>query len=309
MSDERRRRRTYNDEDVERGVREHERRDRDRREKQRQKRHATLKRKKAVSTLFLCLLLFCILLLLTRTPLFQIRHLTVEGNERVSKEAIVTASGMAQEDNIFKQSAKRSEQAIYALPYISEVSVKKRYPSSVKITVHEEGPVACFVFANRLVSVDKHGKTIEQPESDEADGLLRITGCEEGSYKMGGDIVLTSQEKAEISKRCLACIDEYDLVGIDEMDLSDEENVVFIFEGTLKVKLGTLGNDDELSYKMAAVKEALGKLGTMSGVLDARHAQTGIYYRPSENVYLSEPEEKNIDLTESDKESEEALQE
>lgn len=299
MSDERKRHHTYRDEKV-------ERRNRDSRTEKRKKRRKALRRRRIGSAAFLCLLLVCILFLLARTPLFQIRRLTVEGNKLVSKEAIVAASGMAQEDNIFRQSANRSEQAIYALPYISEVSVKKRYPSSVTIAVREEGPFACFVFGDRLISVDKNGKTIESLTADTADGLMRITGCEEGSYAIGGDIVLTSKEKEEAAKRCFACINEYALTGVSEINLSDEEDVIFIIEGTLKVKLGALGSEDELSYKMAAVKEALGKLSTMTGVIDARHAETGIYHRLSEDVSQAAPEKENEGLTENAEEPQEA---
>ena len=56
--------------------------------------------------------------------------------------------------------------------------------------------------------------------------------------------------------------------------------------------MGKLGDEDELSYKMAYIKEVIDSLpGNISGIIDATNLDAGISYRTGEYEYKPVTEE------------------
>lgn len=245
------------------------------------------KRQRVFVTVFLIVLFAAILIVVSRTPLFEIRTVSVEGNECVATEDILSASGLSKGDNIFDRLSAKSEEAIRHLPYISTVSVKKKLPATVVIRVTEEREYAAVVFPERTVLIDRNGKTIRLA-GEEPEAVPRILGCEEGAFAIGDALVLADEKQTETLMRCLDCIDEYDIENVTEIDLSDKNDISLRLSDALKIRIGALGNEDDLAYKMASIKETLGKLPQMLGVIDASNMEAGIFYRPTEESYLPE---------------------
>ena len=71
--------------------------------------------------------------------LFRLRNFEVTGNERYPTEEMIEASGLRANSNLLFVSTQEAERKISeAFPYIRNVSVAKKYPDGIVITVEED---------------------------------------------------------------------------------------------------------------------------------------------------------------------------
>ena len=288
--------RRYSEAELKKYREELEKREKEKRLRVKKRRKRERAKRRLFGAFFLLLILLSAVIIILKTPLFSVKTLTVEGNTLVDSEKISAASGLGEGESIFNHTSSYSKKAIEALPYISEATVKKKLPSTVTISVSElTGEFLLELDTGNFV-IDKNGKSIKEAEGDDL-ALPKIKGCTGGAFSIGRPVVLADENATKTLLRCLKSIDEYGFTNITELDLSDEYNIVMVLSGSLKIKIGSLGSDDELSYKMAYIREVLGKLPeNMRGVIDASNPDSGVSYRSEEEIAPA-PEETN-DVTE-----------
>lgn len=291
--------RRYSDSEMAKYREELERREAEKRIRAKKRRKRARVKRKIFSVFFIILLLLCIVIILLKTPLFSVKTLSIEGNTHVSDEKITEVSGLKVGSSILNRTSGYAEKALTSLPYISEASVSKKLPSTVLIKVTELEGAYLLETDKRSVIVDKNGKSIAEFNGEGEMKLPVIKGGEEGAYKIGGYVKLSDEEKTHILLRCLECINEYGFSDITEINIEDEYNIYFVSGGVLKIKIGSLGSDDELSYKMAYIKEVMTKLPeNVKGVIDASRPEAGVSYRSEE----SPPEEEINENAEGEEE-------
>ena len=71
------------------------------------------------------------------SPVFNIEEITVEGNEKISKEEIVYLSEIQIGENIYQYSKTSIKEKIKTNPYIEEVQVYRLLPDKIEIEVKE----------------------------------------------------------------------------------------------------------------------------------------------------------------------------
>lgn len=269
---------------------EYETREKQKRENIKKRRRRARIKRKIFGIFFLLLLILCSAIIIMKTPLFAVKSVEIQGNQLVSDETIANLSGLDIGNSIFNKTAASAQRSILSLPYISEVSVKKSYPSKVKITVSELNASYMLQLETRNVLIDKNGKSIKEAEVDEITAFPVILGLSDGGFRLGSMITALTDEETQIFYRMIKCIEDYGFGGVTEIDLTEEYNISFRLNDTLKIRIGSLGSEDELSYKMAYIKEVLQKLPeNVTGVIDATNPDSGVSYRASETF---EPEEE-----------------
>lgn len=241
------------------------------------------RRNRFISFLFIILMILCACLIVIKTPLFDVENITVEGDVLVTEEDILKVAGIAEGQNIFDHLSSYYEERILSLPYVSAVEVEKKIPSEIHITILEEYEYAVIDFQGVGVICDKYGKTIRIAKDEDIGKYIKFTGCKEGLYDMGGYVKLKDEEETGTLLRCLAAIEDYGFSDVTKVDMADKDDIVFTVEDTLTVKIGELGDEDELSYKMAYIKEVIDSLPHgISGIIDATNPEAGISYRTGE---------------------------
>lgn len=267
------------------------------------------RQRKIFTALFLILLVLSSLLIFIKTPLFEVDVITVSGNNLVSYEDIVSSSGTNLGDNIFNHTASFIERQIIKLPYISKVEVKKKYPSEIVIEVVEEDVFGVLQFMDKKIAFDKFGKSIKELTDEEAENILTVRGIEEGTFKLGEYVDFLDKSKREIFERCLRYIVDYDIENVSLIDIEDTKDIYMVVGRGLKVKIGSLGTEDEFSYKMAYIKEVMANLPrNVSGVIDATNIESGVSYRTEEAEREETEEEKPMEEGEVEEKTEENSQ-
>lgn len=114
--------------------------------------------------------------------------------------------------------------------WIADVSVRRLFPSSLKIEVHERNPVAVLAKENFYL-IDRQGILLEEIEPDER-----------GEYPLLVDadlFVKHYEEKLRLAWDCLDSLPSPEKEKIDVLDLSGYKSVVVRMEGsTTDLKLG-----------------------------------------------------------------------
>ncbi|NIP17753.1 MAG: FtsQ-type POTRA domain-containing protein [Xanthomonadales bacterium] len=113
---------------------------------------------------------------LTTREQWPVRWLEVDGAfERVSAEQMRAGLAPLVAGSFFTVDLESVQAAAFRQPWVSEVSVHKQWPDTVKVNVREYQPVAHWT-NGRLVSA--RGQAFEVPGADEIQGLPWLTGPE-----------------------------------------------------------------------------------------------------------------------------------
>ncbi len=209
------------------------------------------------------------------TPLFDIRDIKVSGNERIAKAEIQIASGIRKNKNIFAINKNRAEKDIKAVGYIEDVIIKRKLPSTVVIEV-KEGTVAAFLdYGGMYAGINKDGQVLcRVSKALPATGAPIVKGVGAIKADVGERVRLRKgkEDEFEVLQRLLETFDEYALAAyITEIDVAKKDDVIFRYNGKLKIELGGL-NDYDLKFNY--IQAMLSELGA-----DA----TGVINMESEN--------------------------
>lgn len=96
----------------------------------------------------------------TRSSLFDVSNVYVEGADSVSASEVLELSGIKAGENIFSFKASAAEKAIKTIPMVKNASVVRVYPSNVKIIITERTAVMAFSVNNRYYALDDEGMVL-----------------------------------------------------------------------------------------------------------------------------------------------------
>ena len=119
---------------------------------------------------------------------WPIRWLEIDGPfERVSAEQVRSSLLPLVNDSFFTADTGLIRKTARAMPWVSNVTVQKNWPDTIRITVHEHTPVAHWTDGHLL---DADGQQFSVPNADEIQGLPWLEG-NQGQL----DLVFTNWKK------------------------------------------------------------------------------------------------------------------
>ncbi|MCD8048907.1 MAG: FtsQ-type POTRA domain-containing protein [Clostridia bacterium] len=203
------------------------------------------------------------LAVLMLAPPFNVKNIEVEGTEGntiVSREVVVNKSGIVYGTNIFRVSKKKVENNLKGQEFVEDVTVTKKLPDTIVISV-TEGKIAAYIrYDNDFVGINTSGKSLCRRTDDTRDmSVCVIYGLSEETSVIGEKAEAAESKKLE---NALQLINSFDTMGIlDKMtalDVSDSENIKFRYTSELKVEFGDMSDYD---YKIKCLEEILDELG------------------------------------------------
>lgn len=235
------------------------------------------------------------------TVFFQVEQVEVSGNARYTQEEIVACTGIKSGDNLFRMNKFAIQDHVKEeMPYIEEILIRRRLPSTITVAVTEwdavaqvlpnenwvapeveEGetaPVATEV--SWLISVG--GKLLEQAPAEDA--RMKITGLTALDARDGIQISVPEEESGRLLS-VVALMDELErremLADVPVMRVGST-SIVLEYLGRYDVKLPLEG---DFSYKLesllAAVADQEGKRGQdIVGTFDLTQKNYTVGYSP-----------------------------
>lgn len=208
---------------------------RERYEKRRKKRKRQIFVMRSALMFTLCLLL--VLIILFMTPLFNVRRITVSGNNVISIEEIDSYIGDLAGENLLKVSEDDVFSRLSKLAYIKNVSVEKNYlKTTLNVYVEEREACGYIEEAGGYFLFDNEGVILAQV-SDKPDKIPYVIGNTDENAK--NDIKI-GEPYATVLTDSLKLMRKLGILeGVDNFDITDLSDIKFTYENRLDVSCGS----------------------------------------------------------------------
>lgn len=222
---------------------------------QKRQKQRRLKMQRIRAAVILILVIVTITVIMFMTPLFNIRTVTVDGNNTVGEEEFQEMLKPLIGENLFRTGEAKIRKILKTNPYINEVSVQKKIiPPTVSVAVTEYVPAAVLRMEGKNLLVNSSLRIL----SDNADtftGIPAVTGISIKEGKAGEDAQSDEQEKKDIVITALRTLEKTDVLGkVIEIDVSDITDITLNYDNRLTIKCGT---QLELERKLRLFRETV----------------------------------------------------
>ncbi len=198
------------------------------------------------------------------TPLFSIKTIYVTGNEMLTDDMIIKASGIDIGENLFLANTKKAEKNIGSLGYIEKVTVNRKILSDIHIKVKECTETAYIAFSGNFVGIDEDAKVLSITKSSKLKPQKTvISGFALKKAEKGELLEAKDSKKYDILKEILSSLKEEKLISkTKKIDLSDKDKLKLVLNSDTSV---ILGGNDQINYKIKCLKTVMQELGEIRG--------------------------------------------
>jgi cell division protein FtsQ len=207
------------------------------------------------------------------SPFFNIKNITIIGMKHYAENELIQKAGIVVNKNGFEgiggsighfiqlRYGVYEKAIISKCPYIKNVQVQFKLPSTVSIVVEERQPVFLISHKSKYIILSREGIMVELVKARKESNLPEMRGVIIEKFISGQAISISNMNKLEKCIRIITSIDNNDKIIknsdkikslIKYIDISLEDNVRLNLEERIDVNLGDL---DELDYKIRAVTE------------------------------------------------------
>lgn len=195
------------------------------------------------------------------TMFFKVETIQVTGASRYQAADIIAASGVEPGDNLVLLDRYRVSQRIYtALPYVTDVQPRPKFPSTLEIEVTETRVAAAIQGAGGWWLLSTGGKILEAADGSLAAEYPQITGVQavdpavSTALVLPEDAAITAQRLQEL----LAVLDAQEALPlVDSIDCTSPRELVLRYDGRFRVEMFY---DADLDFKITCLLSAVDKL-------------------------------------------------
>lgn len=239
-------------------------------------------RKIGLIVFILVLILSAFFVINTRTSYFNIKEIIVYGNEQISKDKIILASGINIDGNIFDLKINSSKKHILKHPYIKNVKITRKYPNKIVINVNERYEKFIINLVNTFVLVDHEGVILSIISDSRENNVPIFKGLKIKKVVIGNNAYLEGELELFKVIDFISTCDKYDLYNkISYVDFTDINNIFIKTKSDLNIVLGDLSKID---YKINITIQIIGNL-------DKKGISKGTVYLNNEGNPFYSPED------------------
>jgi cell division protein FtsQ len=213
---------------------------------------------RALSALLMMTLFVGCALALMYKLVYVIRNVDVTGSQRYTSEEILLASGVEAGDNLYSFSSRIAENAVtLQYPYVRELDVSRKAPSTVHFTVTEDTAVFYAEIYGEMRALSSSLRVLDRVSGSDVDalGLIRLRMPEIESA-MAGRVVQFREEKfaRQIRETTAEILSSGLSERITSVDLRDPYQVRMVAD---KRFLLEFGSNADLGIKMKVASAVL----------------------------------------------------
>lgn len=204
---------------------------------------------------FTVLVLIAISVVVFFTPVFNVKTVSVIGNQRVSTEQILEKTGDVTGKNLFRMRKRSIEKGILEFAYVDKVTIKKKpFPPTLILEIKECKPAVQVEYAESFIAIDKTGKILDK-SAERLEGMPLASGIKIISANEGEVIGFKDDEAKKIILGCIEAMEKAEILdGIVTMSFEDMTNITFNYQSRLDVICGT---HIDFQRKLALFNEAI----------------------------------------------------
>lgn len=195
------------------------------------------------------------------TLFFKVQTIEVSGISRYQADEVIAASGVEIGDNLVLLDRYRVSQRIYtALPYVTDVRPKPKFPNTLEIEVTETRAVAAIQGGGGFWLLSAEGKILEAVDSRVADSYLRISGVWAVEPAVSSMLVLPEESPipADRLRSLLGALMEHGALSrTGVVNCTDPRELVLEYDGRFRVEMFY---DADFDFKVICMVSAADKL-------------------------------------------------
>lgn len=181
--------------------------------------------------IILCVIIALVAFLLS--PVFNVKHISVTGNDYYTDQEVINMGNATKGGNIFIHSGISSiKSRLEGNPYFSSVKVSIGLPSTLKISVTERKQVAALIYGDQYIVIDVDGKVLRKTEIDPK--ITIIKGLTLSKIKVGEKVKAEEAQTLTRTLKMLSTMNKGDLY-FKKIDVSGIFIKAYIYD-TLIVK-------------------------------------------------------------------------
>ena len=179
---------------------------------------------------------------LVYSPIFVLRDVQVMGSRYLPKEEITKIAGVYLGEPLFQLETDEVTKRLTQDLRIEEVTVRRRLPSTLDISVKERMPVATVACEYGYLDIDRQGKVIDSYRTLKNMPIPMVTGVQVRDLYIGDDV---KDETVKSILYYLQQLDEASLNQISEVAITGQDYLVAYTTKSVPIRLGTLDRLDE----------------------------------------------------------------
>lgn len=229
----------------------------EKRQRETKKRKKRGKVRKVLIWLFVALMLAGMGIVLSLTVFFHIETITVRGETRYSADEVLMQCTVKKGENLFVADTSAAEEMIEQnLPYIYNAEIKRKFPSTLEISVEEAQPAYYIESAEKsYILLDDKFKVLET-EADASRGIA-VQNAEVQSAAPGRKIEFADKDKAECLTKLCEAVSSNGLTKFTAVYSNNLSDNYIVYDGRIAFKLGSCSDIENKIYQGLAACEKL----------------------------------------------------
>lgn len=199
-----------------------------------------IKWKKLGSAIFTTVLLFVLIYLVGSSPLFDVKTITVQGNETVTTEKIISLAEIETGDNFFAIRVKKAKENLEYYPFIEKAEVKRKLFNKVAIIVQERPAIGYVVTPDGYIQVSADARMLAIQQTLNDYNLPVISGVDLDELTSLGGVI--ENHKLQQALKVLSSCDKELLGNLAELNVSQNGEIIAYTNQKLEVRLGEMDN-------------------------------------------------------------------
>lgn len=253
--------------------------------RRRQNKKRKLKRGVRNSLITACIVLGVAVIgaVLSLTVFFNISSIHIAGTGSYSEEQIEQLCDINIGDNMFLiDEDKCKEKLTAALPYIYDITIKRKLPDSISIEITEAQPAYIIKNDDKTYTfLDDNLKVLENASKDKYDEAIVISNAIPVSNAPGHIIEFENEDTLNSIKSIVNAIKEIELTDVSMISSTDKNNNSILYKNRITFELGDCKDLENKLYKaLAAAEELDRKNDKIKGKLNVATGQQ-IYFTES----------------------------
>lgn len=198
------------------------------------------------------------------SPIFNIKDIKVLYNSQVPTDTIISLSELKTQENIFKFYSRKVVDKIKENPYIENIKIHRKIPSTVEIEVEERKAQFSVDYMEKYVYINNQGYLLEISEDSQGLPIVQGITTKEEEVEPGKRLNNEDLTRLEDVIKIINLANKNGLEGkVTSIDISHKnEYSIYIKEEKKKIHLGETTNlNNKMLYIIAIMEQEKGKEG------------------------------------------------
>lgn len=210
---------------------------------------------------------------------FRVSDIQVKGNVHYTATEVIRASAIEEGDNLFFfDRIAAISRALSKLPYIEDVSVERKLPNKVILTIQESTALAYLELGDEQWTLDHRCKVLGKAAEGETESLIPVVGIKPGTLMIGEQMETEDHDEARV-EYLAAILDQIEgrglTEGVGQIDFSDPNSPEVSYGNKYTL---VLGREERLEHKFGMFVSVLGQLKPGDvGVIDVSDGVTAFF--------------------------------